>query len=663
MSEEMMQTSPFECPAWFDGKKINETVFCEEFLRDYPMVTVNDAFFTVNGRVHDENRLKKVIYDRIKYYVTSGVAKKVTNLLDVMRMECCTAKLSLYQDRIHVANGTYYLNGTFSPEKDFCRNRLPVAYNPDAPQPVTWLHFLSQLLEPEDILTLQEFMGYCFIPSTKGQKMLLLIGKGGEGKSRIGIVLRALLGSNMNTGSIAKVETSPFARADLEHELVMLDDDMKLEALPQTNNIKAIITAELPMDLEKKGQQSYQGDLYVRFIGLGNGVLQSLYDRSVGFFRRQIILSTKEKDPNRKDDPYIAEKMCAEAEGIFLWALEGLHRLIDNDYKFTVSQSAQDNMDAAVSDGNNIIEFLSSEGYIRFKADYASNPDIDPSRTHLNFYLIKPERKYRAESECQIAEAGCRTRSDSVRVVEALITATPEFFKGKKRAEIREFFNEALEFIKQNQAPETIISAVVHLDEKSPHMHLCFVPLTEDKRLCAKEILGNKKKLTQWQDKYWEHMVKKYPDLERGESASETGRDHIPTRVFKQMARLNKQHDKLAELLSDMKFTNYKERSAQIAAFLEKYIPDVAAMETQMKKYKKFFKTADGKQKALEKKNDELTAALEKSEKESTVKKLQEMRLHSDYERIKGILDRIPPEIIRAYTHRDSKTQEVRHYR
>ena len=92
-------------------------------------------------------------------------------------------------------------------------------------------------------------------------------------------------------------------------------------------------------------------------------------------------------------------------------------------------------------------------------------------------------------------------------------------------------------------------------------------------------------------------------------------------------------------------------------------IPDVAAMETQMKKYKKFFKTADGKQKALEKKNDELTAALEKSEKESTVKKLQEMRLHSDYERIKGILDRIPPEIIRAYTHRDSKTQEVRHYR
>ena len=295
----------------------------------------------------------------------------------------------------------------------------------------------------------------------------------------------------------------------------------------------------------------------------------------------------------------------------------------------------------------------------RTKEKYASNPNIDPTRTHLNFHLIKPERRYRAECEKQIAEAGCRTRSDSVRVVEALITATPEFFKGKKRAEIKEFFNEALDFIKQNQSPETIISAVVHLDEKSPHMHLCFVPLTEDKRLCATEILGNKKKLTQWQDKYWEHMVKKYPDLERGESASETGRDHIPTRVFKQMARLNKQHDKLVELLSDVKFTNYKDKTAQVVAFLEKYIPDVATMETQMKKYEKFFKTADGKQKALEKKNADLSAALEESEKESTVKKLQEMRLHSDYERVKGILDRIPPEIIKAYTHRSTQKHDI----
>ena len=62
-------------------------------------------------------------------------------------------------------------------------------------------------------------------------------------------------------------------------------------------------------------------------------------------------------------------------------------------------------------------------------------------------------------------------------MIETLFTASPEFFKGKKRAEIRTFFEEALHFLEQHQSKETIISAVVHMDEKTPHMHLCFVPL------------------------------------------------------------------------------------------------------------------------------------------------------------------------------------------
>lgn len=135
------------------------------------------------------------------------------------------------------------------------------------------------------------------------------------------------------------------------------------------NIIKAIITAELPMDLEKKGLQSYQGDLYVRFLGFGNGSLKALYDRSEGFFRRQIILTVRKKPPDRADDPFLAEKMCAEADGIFLWCLEGLRRLMENDFQFTISRKAQENMDAAVSEGNNVVDFMASEGYIRLKAD------------------------------------------------------------------------------------------------------------------------------------------------------------------------------------------------------------------------------------------------------------------------------------------------------
>ncbi len=82
------------------------------------------------------------------------------------------------------------------------------------------------------------------------------------------------------------------------------------------------------------------------------------------------------------------------------------------------------------------------------------------------------------------------------------------------------------------------------MDEKTPHLHLTFVPfvpLTKDNRLCAKEIIGNRANLTKWQDDFHAYMVEKYPDLERGESASKTGRKHIPTRLFKQAVNLSKQ--------------------------------------------------------------------------------------------------------------------------
>ena len=277
----------------------------------------------------------------------------------------------------------------------------------------------------------------------------------------------------------------------------------------------------------------------------------------------------------------------------------------------------------------------------REKEKYASNPDVDTARSHLNFHLVMPERKYRAEAEKQIAAAGCRTRSDSVRVVEALVTASPEFFNGKKRSEVRAYFTEALEFIKQNQNPDTIISAVVHMDEKTPHMHLCFVPLTEDKRLSAKEIVGNKKKLTWWQDEFWKHMVKKYPDLERGESASETGRTHIPPRLFKEAVHLNRMKDQIMAILNDSNPFNKKVKAEELEALLDKYIPGVEVMRTKLKKYDKTYKELTAENAELEKK-------LSSASKESVRKKLEISQKLNELDELRRTVEVLPPEILQA---------------
>lgn len=285
----------------------------------------------------------------------------------------------------------------------------------------------------------------------------------------------------------------------------------------------------------------------------------------------------------------------------------------------------------------------------RTKEKYASNPDVDTSRSKYNFHLVEPVQRYRAEAEKQIAAVGCRTRKDSVRVVEVLFTASPEFFKGKKQAEIRAYFEENLRFFEQYQSKSTILSAVVHMDEKTPHMHLSFVPLTADGRLSAKEIVGNKKKLTQWQDKFWEHMVRKYPDLERGESASQTGRDHIPPRVFKEMTRLTKQKAKLEELLAGIGAFNAKSRAAEIAALLDQYIPAVEQMHSTMKKYQVAFTKTTVENKKLKQENAQLERSLEKATRESTLKQLADAKLRRDYADAVAVLDRIPKEVLDVY--------------
>ena len=76
----------------------------------------------------------------------------------------------------------------------------------------------------------------------------------------------------------------------------------------------------------------------------------------------------------------------------------------------------------------------------RQKEQYASNPDIDTSRSKYNFHIIKPEGRYYHFIQNRIEQAGCRTRKDSTRFVDTLITASPEFFKKKSPKEIQEFF-------------------------------------------------------------------------------------------------------------------------------------------------------------------------------------------------------------------------------
>ena len=296
-----------------------------------------------------------------------------------------------------------------------------------------------------------------------------------------------------------------------------------------------------------------------------------------------------------------------------------------------------------------ILRFAKHQGYPakmiedhheRNKETYASNPDIDLSRTGKNFHIITPMQKYYAEIQQRITAAQCRTRKDSVRFVDTLITASPEFFEGKTKKEILAYYTHASRFMEERIGKQNIVSAVVHMDEKTPHMHLVFVPLTNDNRLSARDIIGNRKQLVAWQDDFWKHMSQRYPQLERGESASETGRTHIPTRLFKEMVRLNSMRDKLMELLTEVTPFNKGKKVAEIESLLKRYIPGVEQMRTKLKKYDGVFKEMKQEKEALLKQISD--------SKESTLTQLATLQKLRDYEDLRRTVDFVPAEILEA---------------
>ena len=181
-----------------------------------------------------------------------------------------------------------------------------------------------------------------------------------------------------------------------------------------------------------------------------------------------------------------------------------------------------------------------------------------------------------------------------------------------------------------------------------------FCPYHPDGRLSAKEIIGNKKRLTKWQDEFWSYMVKKYPDFERGESASQTGRTHIPPRLFKQAARLNRQKDKLMQLISEINPLNAKAKSKEIAALLEEYVPGVEELMTKLKKTSLAAREMRGEIADLKREVGRNKAStLRQLELEKKVQELDDLRRMVEV--LQQTMDAIPPEILAVYGNAEKR--------
>ena len=354
-------------PVWTSGsgdsRKLNEQMYVTEFIAQKQVRCINNKLYSVDGAIEDGKARQLIIRD-ILPYVKTNHGDKAEKLLRSIKALCYTEPPKPDTERLHFANGTLSKDKDgmfteFSEEKDFCLNRFPVKYDPNAPKPERFLRYLQDVDQGDDQITIQQYCGYCLLPTTMLQKMLIIIGSGGEGKSVLRSILDDAFGnSNCIKESILTVE-SRFGVANLENKLLFIDDDVSENAIHNARNLKTLVTNDGMISAERKGVQDNQINAYARFICFGNFTVQALYDTSEGFTRRQLILETKPKNPNRTDIPFLGRKITQnELEGVMIWLVNGLNDFIKNGYKIAVSDRTQNISDQIKRENDTVRLFL-----------------------------------------------------------------------------------------------------------------------------------------------------------------------------------------------------------------------------------------------------------------------------------------------------------------
>ena len=195
------------------------------------------------------------------------------------------------------------------------------------------------------------------------------------------------------------------------------------------------------------------------------------------------------------------------------------------------------------------------------KAKNHTNKDIDPTRTHLNYYIKKNELTYTKEFDKYMKENNLQghLRSNSIIMCQMVFTSDQAFFDRIGEEETKRYFDECYKFIcnYKNLGEKNIISAVVHLDEGSPHMHLMFVPVvhTKDKdgnnidKICSRDFWKGRDSYRKLQDAYFNHVKSKGFDLERGMFVEDTNRKHYTVEEYKKITNF----DNTKKILNEIK--------------------------------------------------------------------------------------------------------------
>ena len=189
-----------------------------------------------------------------------------------------------------------------------------------------------------------------------------------------------------------------------------------------------------------------------------------------------------------------------------------------------------------------------------------SNANIDKEKSYLNYSIKSPQYSYEKEFDKIKEKYNLKGQIKTVSNIacEYIITSDKEFFERIGEIETKRYFDTAYKFVSEykNLGEQYIMSAKVHMDEETPHMHLIFLPVvhTKDKKgndidkLACSEFWKAKDSYRQLQNAFYDYMISNNFELERGLPKEETGREHIDLKEYKEITNFDKTKEKLQNL-------------------------------------------------------------------------------------------------------------------
>lgn len=272
----------------------------------------------------------------------------------------------------------------------------------------------------------------------------------------------------------------------------------------------------------------------------------------------------------------------------------------------------------------------------REKEKSHSNPDIDFNKTADNYTLQERQNKtYNQIIKERLEQLPLKkaVRKDAIVMCSFVVTSDSDFFNNNTAETEKEYFNKAYEFVKNKYGENNIISAEVHKDETTPHLHINFIPVTADERLSAKELFS-KVSLKKLQDEFYQQVSKQF-GLERG--GLEEHQKNIDKVTFKK-EKVKNELEEINKLEQDIE--EKKQVILKKAHNVDKIYNNADYKELKKEDFKAqiikkgiIFDTVESNDQILERINNRIKPLFEKSKLADVLKK--------EYDILKKIVDNL----------------------